>query len=297
MELRPANAFSLSTMHVWSKLSSSQWADAWMERLGGVHGVQVVITEVPGRKTVRVEAFCQRAADAELIAKAFGGQVRPVKMQNWAAMAPEPSEPILIKDSLVVCDAATKQQIREAQKQFPGREIVAVPAELAFGTGHHATTESVLRLIADLAKQYQKAGKTWSVCDLGCGTGILGIAARKLGAESVWGCDFDPLAVKVAKANILRNEVTKASFVQKDLLKWQPARQWDCVLANIFYDVLTASFPTIVNAVKPGGHLIVSGILKSHADDCLKAGEDAGITWERRLTRLNKWVTTIGRRL
>lgn len=267
-----------------------------MERLGGVHGVQVVLTEVPGRKTVRVEAFCEKEADARLIEKAFGGQVRPVKMQNWAAMAPEPNKPILVKDSLVVCDAATKKQIREAQKQFPGREVVAVPAELAFGTGHHATTESVLHLIAELAKKHQKEGKSWTVCDLGCGTGILGIAARKLGAESVWGCDFDPLAVKVAKTNIERNAVTKTAFVQKDLLKWKPTRQWDCVLANIFYDVLTASFPTIVESVKPGGTLVVSGILKSHADDCLKAGEAAGIVWDKRLTRLNKWVTASGHR-
>ncbi len=283
-------------MHVWSKLSSSKWADAWMERLGGVVGVQVVITEVPNRKTVRVEAFCEKEADAHLIAKAFGGQVRAVKMQNWAALAPEPNDPIEVGDRLVVCDAASETQIRKAQKAFPGREVVAIPAELAFGTGHHATTESVLRLIADLARKSEKAGKNWTVCDLGCGTGILGIAARKLGASSVWGCDFDPLAVKVAKTNIKRNHVTGTAFVQKDVLKWKPTRQWDCVLANIFYDVLTAAFPIIVNAVKPGGTLIVSGILKAHADDCLRAGEQAGITWERRLTRLNKWVTAIGHR-
>jgi len=267
-----------------------------MERLGGVAGVQVVITEVPNRKTVRVEAFCEKEADAQLIARAFGGQVRAVKMQNWAALAPEPNKPILVGDKLVVCDAATKTQIRQAHKEFPGREVVAIPAELAFGTGHHATTESVLRLIAGVAKQHLKAGKSWTVCDLGCGTGILGIAARKLGAASVWGCDFDPLAVKVARTNIERNQVAGTTFVQKDVLKWKPGRQWDCVLANIFYDVLTAAFPTIVSAVKPGGTLIVSGILKSHADDCLKAGEAAGITWDRRLTRLNKWVTAIGYR-
>lgn len=283
-------------MHVWSKLSSSQWADAWQERLGGVKGVQVVITEVPHRKTVRVEAFCERKADAEVIAKAFGGQVRPVKMQNWAAMAPEPSDPIEVRKTLVVCDASSARQIAKTRKAFPGREVVAIPAELAFGTGHHATTETVLGFVADLAKNCRKEGKKWTVCDLGCGTGILGIAARKLGADRVWGCDFDPLAVKVAKANVARNEVDRVTFVQKDVLKWTPGKQWDCMVANIFYDVLMAAFPSIVKATKPGGTIVVSGILKAYADECLKEGERCGIVWERRVTKLNKWVSALGHR-
>lgn len=283
-------------MHVWSKLSSSQWADAWQERLGGVSGVQVVITEVPNRKTVRVEAFCERKADAEVIAKAFGGQVRPVKMQNWAAMAPEPSKPIEVRKSLVICDAGNAKELAKTEKMFPGREIVAIPAELAFGTGHHATTETVLGFIADLAKSHQKEGHKWTVCDLGCGTGILGIAARKLGADRVWGCDFDPLAVKVAKANVVRNGVDRSTFVQKDVLKWTPDRQWDCVLANIFYDVLMAAFPTIVKAMKPGAAIIVSGILKAHADECLEEGTRCGIVWEKRVTKNRKWVTALGHR-
>ena len=84
-------------MHVWSKLSSSLWADAWQERLGGVVGVQVVITEVTGKKSVRVEAFCELEAVANTIKSAFGGSVRPVKMENWAAMAPPPSDPIEVR--------------------------------------------------------------------------------------------------------------------------------------------------------------------------------------------------------
>ena len=281
-------------MHVWSKLSSSQWTDAWLERLGGFHGVQVVITEVPGRKTVRVEAFCERKADADTIASAFGGSVRPVKMQNWAAMAPEPNDPIEVRKSLVVCDADSPKKIAAVAKKYPGREIVAIPAELAFGTGHHATTETVLGLVADLAARWGKEGRRWEICDLGCGSGILGIAARKLGAAAAWGCDFDPLAVKVAKANVERNGVTKVTFAKGDVLTWAPKKQWDCVVANIFYDVLTEAFPRIVGAVKPGGVVIVSGILKSHAADCLEAGEKAGIVWDKRVIKVNKWATAVG---
>ncbi|MBL9113776.1 MAG: 50S ribosomal protein L11 methyltransferase [Verrucomicrobiaceae bacterium] len=282
-------------MHVWSKLSPVRWADAWMERLGGFHGVQVVITEVPGRKTVRVEAFCESAQDAKAIAAAFGGTVRPVKHQNWAAMAPEPSEPILIRKSLVVVDADTPKKIASMAKMHPNREVVAVPPELAFGTGHHATTETVLGFVADEATEHQRAGTGWTVCDLGCGSGILGIAARKLGAKKVWGCDFDPLAIKVAKANIIRNGVDKTKFVQADVLKWEPKEKWDMVLANIFFDVLMQAFPTIVKALKPGGTLVVSGILKSYADECLAAAEEVGIEWTKKVTKKNKWVSAKGR--
>jgi ribosomal protein L11 methyltransferase len=283
-------------MHVWSKLSSAQWSDAWQERLGNLPHVSLVITEVVGRKTIRVEAFCEKEKDATAIAKVFGGSVRKVKMENWAAMAPEPSEPILIRDKLVVCDASTPKALKAFTLAHPGREIVAIPADLAFGTGHHATTATVLRKTADLALLWGKEGRKWSVCDLGCGTGILGIAARKLGADKVWGCDFDPLAVKVAKGNIERNGVDRVSFVKGDVLTWEPRQQWDLVLANIFYDVLTLSFEKIVAAMKPDGVVMVSGILKSYSADCIKAGSKAGIEWEDVLTKKGKWVTAIGRR-
>ena len=255
-----------------------------------------MITEVPNRKMVRVEAFCERKQDAETIKGAFGGSLRPVKMQNWAAMAPPPSDPILVRKSLVVCDADSPRKIQAVAKVHPERQVVAIPAELAFGTGHHATTETVLGVLADLAKRWGKEGRRWEVCDLGCGSGILGIAARKLGAARVWGCDFDPLAVKVAKSNVLRNGVDKVSLVKGDVLSWAPKRQWECVVANIFYDVLTAAFPRIVQALKPEGVLVVSGILKVYADECLAAGESCGIVWERRYVKLGKWVTAVGRR-
>jgi ribosomal protein L11 methyltransferase len=282
-------------MHVWSKLSSSLWADAWQERLGGVVGVQVVITEVTGKKSVRVEAFCELEAVANTIKSAFGGSVRPVKMENWAAMAPPPSDPIEVRRTLVICDADIEKKRAAVAKAYPGREIVAIPPELAFGTGHHATTSTVLGLVADQAAKFKKAKQTWDICDLGCGSGILAIAARKLGASRAWGCDFDPLAVKVAKENIERNGVDRVTLVKADVLKWKPSKQWDCVAANIFYDVLIAVFPTIVSAVKPDGVIWVSGILKTYADDCLAAGEAAGIHWEKRLVKAGKWVTAQGR--
>ena len=280
-------------MFVWSKLSGAQWADAWEERFQGAAGLTAVITQVPGRKTIRVEVFCEKEKDALAIQKNFGGSVRKVKMQNWAAMAPEPPEPFKVRDKLVICGLRTDAEIARIAKQFPGRSVIAVPAELAFGTGHHATTATVLRFLSDLADKWNKEGRKWNLCDLGCGTGILGMAGSKLGASKVWGCDFDPQAVRVAKENIERNKVEHCSFVKADVLTWKPKQQWDCVAANLFSDILTQAFPTIASAAKPGGIVMVSGILKTQAGPCLEAGRKAGITFDRIITK-GKWVSAMG---
>lgn len=281
-------------MHVWSKLSSPKWSDAWEERFSGSPHLSLVITEVPGRKTTRVEVFCERKKDALEIQKNFGGSVREVKQQNWAALAPEPPEPIRVRDRLVIVAARSAKEIAAAQKEFPGRDIIAMPADLAFGTGHHATTSTVLRFLADAAEKWQKEGRAWTLCDLGSGTGILGIAAEKLGAKKVWGCDFDPQAVRVSKENIVRNHAERCSFVKADVLTWNPKQQWDCVAANIFYDILTDAFPTIVRAMKPDGIVFVSGILKEQAPGCLDAGRRAGLDFDQVVTK-GKWVTARGR--
>ena len=280
-------------MFVWSKLSGAQWADAWEERFQGGQSLTTVITQVPGRKTIRVEVFCEKEKDALTIQKNFGGSVRKVKMQNWAAMAPEPPEPFKVRDKLVICGLRTAAEIARIAKQHPGREIIAVPAELAFGTGHHATTATVLRFLVDLADKWKREGRKWSLCDLGCGTGILGMAGAKLGASKVWGCDFDPQAVRVAKENIERNHVERCTFVKADVLQWEPRQQWDCVAANLFSDILTQAFPKIARAAKDGGVVLVSGILKTQADDCLAAGRKAGIVFERVITK-GKWVSAMG---
>jgi ribosomal protein L11 methyltransferase len=71
----------------------------------------LVITEVPGRKTIRVELFCEKKTSALAIQKDWGGSVREVKKQNWAAMAPDPPEPIKVRDKLVICSARTPKEV------------------------------------------------------------------------------------------------------------------------------------------------------------------------------------------
>lgn len=281
-------------MHVWSKLSASKWADAWEERFSGLPDTPFVITTIPGKPTIRVEVYCQTQRRAREIQKIFGGSIRALKNQNWAAIAPTPLPPLKIRDRLIISSASSKADLQKVQAEFPGRQIISAPPDLAFGTGHHATTATVLRLLTDLADQWAADGRDWTLADLGCGTGILGIAAEKLGASEVWGCDFDPLAVKVAQANIRRNRAKCCTFDESDVLKWKSRRKWDCIAANLFCDVLEAAFPIFPRALRKDGVLLVSGILKTQAAPCLAAGRQAGFEFEEIITK-GKWVTARAR--
>lgn len=281
-------------MFVWSKWSVAKDVDAWEERLRDARGAEVVITTVPGRSKVRVEAYCERQVDAKAIRRAFGGAVRALKKQNWAAMAPPPPEPIRVRDRLVIIGQRGKSAMAQADRKFPGREILCVPPEMAFGTGHHATTATVLRFIADAADEWKRAGHEWSMADLGCGSGILAMAARRLGAASAWACDFDPDAVRVTRENVQLNNVDGLAVEQVDVTKWEPEQRWDCVAANIFFDILVDIFPKLVRSVKSDGIVLISGILASQAGECLEAGRRAGLAFDR-VVRRGKWVSALGR--
>lgn len=278
-------------MFLWSKLSSEKWSDAWEERFAGNSSLHLVITTVPGRTTIRVEAYAEKRRDVVAVQKMFGGSVREIKNQNWAAMSSEPMPPIQVRGKLVVCTARTAAEIKKAEAEHAGKQVVAIPADMAFGTGHHATTATVLRMLVDAAAPLQ--GSAWKMADLGCGSGILAIAAAKLGATKVWGCDFDSKAVEVSEGNALRNGTPGIKFTETDVLKWKAREQYDIVIANIFYDILEAGFPQIVRAVRPGGTLMVSGILKTQAEPCLAVAAALGIRWDRIVTR-GKWVSASG---
>ncbi|GEP41210.1 hypothetical protein BGE01nite_05010 [Brevifollis gellanilyticus] len=284
----------LAVMFVWSKLSSVKWMDAWEERFSGNPALNLVITTIPGQVRVRVEIYAEKKKDVAAVQKEWGGSVREVKQQNWAALSKEPMPSISVRGKLVVVSARSAKDIAKEKKANVGKEVVAIPADMAFGTGHHATTATVLRMLVDAAKELE--GQKWTMADLGCGSGILAIAAVKLGSTKTWGCDFDPKAVLVSKENAERNGTAKIRFTEVDVLEWEPKEQWDLVAANIFVTVLEEAFPQIVRSVKPGGFIMASGILKSQAPPCLKVAESCGIRWDRVVTK-GKWLSAMGRRV
>lgn len=277
-------------MFVWSKLSSEKWADAWEERFAGEP--RAVITRMAGRSTIRIEVYCEKKREAEAIRRQFGGSIRELKAQNWAAMGAELPPPVKVRGRLIVVAEKDKGKLATLAEENPRQDVISIPPDMAFGTGHHATTATVLRMLVDYAKEKPSGG--WSMLDLGTGSGVLAIAAEKLGATEAWGCDFDAKAVRVAQENLRRNRTKAVTIEEADVLKWKPRRKWDCVAANLFYDILEDVFPKIVRSMKKGSVVFVSGILKSQAPDCLRLGENAGLEFDEVITR-GKWVTARGR--
>ena len=128
---------------------------------------------------------------------------------------------------------------------------------MAFGTGSHPTTRLCLRWLDENIK----SGET--VLDYGCGSGILAIAALKLGAVSAIGVDVDAQAVQASRDNALANKV-QADF---HLPEGVELSQYDVVVANILTNPLRALAPLLAGAAKSGGRIVLSGILAEQADE------------------------------
>ena len=276
-------------MFVWKKLLPPDAVASWEERLAAEPGL--VFTAAPGRRTVSLEVWSESRDRAERLRLEHGGSVRRGAPRNWAALAPELPPPLKIREALLICAESDPKKLSALARANPQRSVISVPPDLAFGTGHHATTAGVLRLLVDFAAA--RRSHPWTLLDLGTGTGVLAIAASKLGASQVEGFDFDPLAVRVAHKNLRRNCVGNVVIGEADALTWKPRARFDCVAANLFCDILEAVFHKIARSVKPGGIVLVSGILKSQAANCLRAGEQAGIHFDKVIT-VGKWVTARG---
>ena len=136
-----------------------------------------------------------------------------------------------------------------------GEETVLLDSNMAFGTGEHETTSMCLELLQDFLRP-------GDVCiDLGCGSGILGIAAAKLGAEKCYLTDIDPVAVESAAHNAALNRVQDRLTVALANLLDDSEIKGDLVLANIMAEVLALLAPSIPKNLKAGGTLILSGII------------------------------------
>ncbi len=159
---------------------------------------------------------------------------------------------------------------------------IMIDPALAFGSGHHETTKSCVKAI----KKYVKKGNTF--LDVGCGSGILGIVASKLGAK-VDACDTDPLAVKSAKENFELNNVKYENIWEGSANKTN--KKYDVVVANIIADVLIFIADDIKSKVND--ILILSGIIDKYKDKVLQKYKDFELIEE---IKENEWVSLVLKR-
>ncbi len=275
---------SKSPFYLWRKLSSAVWEDAWVERLTSV-GDRLAITNLADRKSIRIEVFQLTRTQARALTKSFGGQV--LLQKRDIPLQPKPKAPLKIRDKLVVVGSEQERELVSGGVRKP----LLIPAGVAFGTGDHATTATCLRLLADVSASLQ--GHPWEMLDLGCGTGILAIAGRLLGAKSVQAGDFDPDAVRVARDNVRANGLAGVTATRIDVRQWKPARTWDVIVANMFSAVLIEAAPKISQACKPGGHLVFSGVMREQEAGVVAAFRKHGFEIPQ-IVRKGKWVTGRG---
>jgi ribosomal protein L11 methyltransferase len=180
-------------------------------------------------------------------------EIEAVPEQDWVRLTQSQFDPIPISERLWIVPSW-----HEAPD--PNAITLVLDPGLAFGTGSHPTTRLCLKWL----EQNIKGGE--SVLDYGCGSGILAIAAKKLGAGRVLGTDVDAQAITSSRDNAERNQ-TQAEFFLPDNL---PAGEFDVLVANILTNPLKALMPLLAARVRAGGHIALSGILAEQAGEILE---------------------------
>lgn len=204
--------------------------------------------------------------------------VRLVKHKNWNAAW---------ERSIGVVEATQKIVIapswKKLRKRDKGKIVLRIDPKMAFGTGHHETTRLSLVLLED----YLRPGSR--VLDVGTGTGVLAIAAVKLGAQSALGIDNDEWAIDNARENVVRNNVSRAARIQKGDATKKTKSTYDLITANIDLPTMTLALKTIVRSLKPQGTIIVSGLLQTDLSRFMDLISHLGIIPLEMLTE-NEWV-------
>ena len=265
----------------WVRHASSAHEDAWRERLAFL-GTGLVIHARPRTRLMRFEAYASGKVLRQL-KQQFGGKLERIDTMEIAARANAPRRPLRLNRGFAVMDAHGTWPASAAKP----RVLLRIAGAMAFGTGEHATTSACLRF---LLRESERIGKDWTLLDIGAGSGILAIAAEKLGAKRVEAFDYDERAVKAAHANARRNRCRVIKIGRKNLLQWKPRVRYPLVMANVFSEILRMAAPQIVASVRPGGCLVLSGILRPQEKETLATFRALGLSPEA-VSRRGKWVT------
>jgi ribosomal protein L11 methyltransferase len=269
IDLKDAEAFSDALMETGALSVSVEDADEGTEAeqpLFGEPGMElkaeawersrvVALTELDANQAQIVALAARKAG----LATAPAFTLRPVAEQDWVRLTQSQFAPIHIGKNIWVVPSW-----HEAPD--PDGLILELDPGLAFGTGSHPTTRLCMEwLEAHPAPQ-------GAVLDYGCGSGILAIVAKKLGAADVIGVDIDPQAIESARANSSRNHCEVEYYLPDAFVKSYHADQrFDIVVANILSSPLILMAPMLSGRVAAGGALILSGVLARQAQEVIAA--------------------------
>jgi ribosomal protein L11 methyltransferase len=211
-----------------------------------------------------------------------------VANEDWAESWKRHFKPLTIGRELLILPSWSRRRARR------GQAVVVLDPGLSFGTGNHPTTRFCLEELVAAHNRHPGC----ALLDAGCGSGILAIAAAKLGYHPVVALDFDPAAIRVATMNAVQNgvydrmQVRRADLTRMPLL---PQRTFDLVCANLTADLLTAQAKKLARLVAVEGRLVLAGILVRQFCEVEKAFADEGFKLVRS-HRQKEWQSGAFRR-
>jgi ribosomal protein L11 methyltransferase len=230
--------------------------------------VSVYLPEPPRRFHEALRAGLNRIRQCGLKPGAGTVSVRRLRHRDWAESWKSHFQPIQIGSTLLLRPGWSRRRPKKGQR------VVVLDPGLSFGTGQHPTTGFCLRQLA----RRRNGGAAQSFLDIGTGSGILAIAAAKLGYAPVDAFDCDPDAVRMARANARRNRV-RIRVISADLtrLSTRAARRYDLICANLITPLLVSQRQRIISRLKSGGTLVLAGILETEFANVARAYRHAGL--------------------
>ncbi len=209
-------------------------------------------------------------------------QERVVEEEEWQNSWKEHFHVLKVSRRITICPTWREHTPQD------GEIVIMLDPGMAFGTGHHPTTRMCLEKLDSLVTP------GIDVLDVGCGSGVLSIAAARLGARNVFGLEIDSVAVNVAKYNVRENGVEHTVRVVQGTLPHADVKHsaYGIAVANISAKVVSDIAPYLVGAVQDGGKIIASGILLENKDKVTQALTDTGATLDDTLVD-GDWVTLV----
>jgi ribosomal protein L11 methyltransferase len=271
-------------MYLWRRRASQKWWRDNEKRLRAAAGDQLAIIDEAGRKRLQLEVASSSRAELQSLVKEFGGRVLKLP-HDWLKRfaRKQKRKPLDIGKRLIITNVGGTSVSRRSRHQGPSHLII--PAGLAFGTGEHATTAMSLGILEKLTRKWEP---DWSIVDLGTGSGILVLAAERLGARRLIGIDNDPTAISTAKENARLNKISNVQFRIGDVRRWKFPRNIDIFTANLFSELLIEILPKL----KAARWMILSGILRNQERDVTRALRRHKIDIVQ-VRRRGKWVAIL----
>ena len=245
------------------------------QQLEGLSQIKLYLEDTDTQGIARLEALVEKIRRQDKDGKLGDLQMtmEPMAETNWEESWKENYPPVPVGEKLEVIPYWMAQECQ------PDRLPVILDPGLTFGTGAHPSTQMVMETMENLGLD------GWNCLDLGSGSGILSIAALRLGAKSAAGVDVDPKAEDIARENAAYNGYAAPEFTaltgnvtqDQDLMAQLAQKEYDLVLVNIVADVIIGLSPVLPQFLTEDSILICSGILDSRLQDVLDALEKVGL--------------------